>query len=246
MGMWERYHDDICLFLEEQYILEKGRPIKLEPWQKEKVLRPVFETKDERGLRRYNTALIGLPKKNGKSTLSAGVALYMLFIDCEGAEIYSIAGDKDQAKIIFRKTKEAIERNPLLHESARVLGDSIEIPELGNRYQVLSADAPTAHGLNPTCVLADELWNQPNRDLWDALTISPVVREPLYFITTYAGTDATSLLYELYQMGLKGEDPRFYMFWVEENLASWVKKEYLEQQRRRLPLEVYQRLHENK
>ena len=82
-----------------------------------------------------------------------------------------IVGDKDQAAIIFKKTKAAVERNPLLYQVMKPYRDSIEVPERSSFYQVLSADAPTAHGLNPTCVLADELWNQPNRDLWDALTM---------------------------------------------------------------------------
>ncbi len=239
------YKDDITIFLEEQYILESGKPIRLEPFQK-KILREIFQTKDAGGLRRYNLALLGIPKKNGKSTIASGVALYMLFADVSNAEVYSVAGDKDQAKIIFQMTKRAIERNPILLDSVRIYKDEIVVPSTGSLYKVLSADAPTAHGLNPSCVIFDELWNQPNRDLYDALTQSPVRKEPLTFIVTYAGTDQTSLLYELYQTGVKQRDRRMYFFWTEQNLSSWVSWEYLEQQRMRLPAGVYQRLHENR
>lgn len=242
----QQYKNDICYFLEEQYILENGKHIKLEQWQKEKILRPVFETKNENGLRKYDLALIGLPKKNGKSTLSSGVGIYMLFFDDPGAEVYSIAGDKDQARIIFDKAKRTVERNPILSNSVKVYRDIIEIPSTGSIYKVLSADAPTAHGLNPSAVLGDELWNQPNRDLWVALTYSPVREQPLYFITTYAGSDRTSLLYELYEMGLKKENSSMYMFWSEENLASWIDEVYLRRQHQILHPSEYQRLHENK
>lgn len=239
------YKRDICVFLEEQYILDNNKPIKLEDFQKE-ILRDVFQTKDGNGFRKYNLALIGFPKKNGKSTLASGVALYMLFADVSNAEVYSIAGDKDQAHIIFQMTKKAIERNPVLFDSVRIYKDEITVPSTNSIYKVLSADAPTAHGLNPSCVIFDEMWNQVNRDLYDALTQSPVRKEPLTFVVTYAGTDQTSLLHELYQMGTQKRDPKMFFFWSERNLASWVKKEYLESQRMRLPAGVFQRLHENK
>lgn len=239
------YKSDICIFLQEQYFLEDGKPIKLEEFQK-KILRDIFQTKDRNGYRKYNIALLGIPKKNGKSTLASGVALYMLFCDVSNAEVYSVAGDKDQAKIIFQMTKRAIERNPILFGSVKIYKDEIIVPSTNSLYKVLSADAPTAHGLNPTCVIFDELWNQPNRDLYDALTQSPVRKEPLTFIVTYAGPDQTSLLYELYQTGMKKRDPKMFFFWTEVNLSSWVSKEYLEQQRMRLPAGVFQRLHENK
>ena len=199
------YKNDICVFLEEQYILENRKPIKLEPFQK-KILKDIFQTKDKNRLRKYNLALIGVPKKNGKSTLASGVALYMLFADVINAEVYGIAGDKDQAKIIFQMTKKAIERNPILLDSVKIYKDEIVVPSTGSIYKVLSADAPTAHGLNPSCVIADELWNQPNRDLYDAMTQSPIRKEPLTFIVTYAGTDQTSLLYDLYQAGVQKKD----------------------------------------
>ncbi|MDD3607174.1 MAG: terminase large subunit [Candidatus Moranbacteria bacterium] len=140
------YKKDIVVFLEEQYILENGKPIVLQEFQK-KILRDIFQTKDKNGLRKYNLALVGIPKKNGKSTLASGIALYMLFADVSNAEVYSVAGDKDQAKIIFQMTKRAIERNPILLDSVKIYKDEIVVPSTGSIYKVLSADAPTLHGL---------------------------------------------------------------------------------------------------
>lgn len=239
------YKQDICVFLEEQYILDDGKPIVLQDYQK-KILREVFQTRGKNGLRQYNLALVGIPKKNGKSTLASGVALYMLFCDVPNAEVYSVAGDKDQAKIIFSMTKKAIERNPILLSSVKIYRDEIVVPSTNSLYKVLSADAPTLHGLNGSAIIFDEIWNQPNRDLYDALTQSPVRKEPLTFIVTYAGSDQTSLLYDLYQTGVQKKDPHMYFFWSENNLSSWITPEYLDSQKRRLPTHVYQRLHENK
>lgn len=240
---------DIIKFLEDLFCLEDGKPIELETWQKEKILRPVFYDLDSEGKRKINLALCGLPKKNGKSTLAAGVVAYALLADSEPEpEIYSVAGDKDQAKIIFRQTCKAFERSPLLRREVKTLKDTIERRDGKGFYQVLSADAPTAHGLNPHFVIWDELWNQRNYDLWEALTHSPARRQPLHLVTTYAGYDQYegNLLWDLYQRGLKGEDSGMYLFWTHDNLASWITQEYLAQQKSRLPEHIYLRLHENR
>jgi phage terminase large subunit-like protein len=240
---------DICTFLEDHFLLEDGQPIRLETWQREKVLRPIFYDLNEQGLRHYNLALIGLPKKNGKSTLAAGVAAYGLLADGEPEpEIYSAAGDKEQARIIFDMTARVFRRSPLLEQEVKIFRDAIERRDGRGFYRVLSADAPTAHGLNPHFVIFDELWNQKSYDLWEALTHSPARRQPLHFCITYAGYSRVdvNLLWDLYQRGLGGEDSAMHFFWTHDNLASWVDEAYLEQQRLRLPSHIYQRLHENK
>ncbi len=69
---------DILRFLEDLFVLEGGRPVRLEKWQKERILGPVFCDLDSDGNRKINLALVGIPKKNGKSTLAAGVVAYGL------------------------------------------------------------------------------------------------------------------------------------------------------------------------
>jgi phage terminase large subunit-like protein len=89
-----------------------GRPFILEKWQREDVIRPLFGWKRKDGTRRYRTAYIEIPRKNGKSSLSAGIALYLLFADGEyGAEIYSAAADKDQASIVFDLAKQMVDNS---------------------------------------------------------------------------------------------------------------------------------------
>jgi len=242
------YQNDICVFLEEQYFLENNKPIVLEPVQR-KILNDIFQTKDKNGLRKYNDALVGMIKKSGKSSLASGVALYMLFCDPifgEPNEIYSIASDKEQASIIWNKTRKAIERNPILLGSVKLYRDSIVVPSTGNIYKVLSSDSFSAHGLNPTCVIGDEIWNQKDRDLLDALQFSPTRKQPLRFCVTYAGADTNSILYQLYEKGLNKENPKMYFHWSHVPEVSWITKEFLEERRRELPPAVYQRYWENK
>jgi hypothetical protein len=239
-----RYNADIVSFAEEQFYLDTGALIVLEPWQKDLILRPIFDTREASGLRRYNLALAMIPKKNGKSTLASIVSVYELLHGDVNPEVYSIAGDKDQARIIFDKTKTAVSRNPDWRKAVNIYRDAIELKNGSGVYRVLSADAPTAHGLNPSCVIGDEMWNQPNEDLWTALTYSPVRREPLYFLISYAGFDRGSLLYRLSEQGRLKANPRMYYFHSEVNLASWVTPEYLENQKKVLHPAEYQRMHE--
>jgi phage terminase large subunit-like protein len=245
-----RWRGDIIAFMSDAYWLENRQPIALEGWQR-RLLTCAF-AKGADALRRYDLALVGLAKKNGKSTLAGGVALWMLLCDEPNAEVYSIAGDKDQAKIIFGKARRALERSRLLRPMVKLYADEIAVPATESIYRVLAADAPTAHGLNPSCVIADELWQfdtgpgSKGRGLWDALTYSPTRKQPMYWITSYAGASYSSLLYELYERGEGGADPRMFHYWRHDNPASWVTEQYLAQQRSRLPAAVYQRLHENR
>ncbi len=244
---------NILAFLEQNFMLEGSnsrikKPIRFEPWQKEHVLKPVIDKVD--GKRRWDTFLIGIAKKNGKSTLAACVATYALLLDDPNPEVYSAAGDKDQARIIFTSTKRAFERSAGLRPLVKIYRDAIERVDGNGIYRVLASDSSGSHGLNPTCVIWDELWNQRSYDLWEALTHSPARENPFHFIVTYAGIQAHSgnLLWDLYSRGLRGDDPNMYLFWrsgEDANPASWITPDYLARQRRRLPEHSYRRLHLN-
>jgi hypothetical protein len=241
---------DVLKYLERNYILQGNhqKPIRFEPWQIENVLTPVFRKVNHR--RSYDTYLIGLPKKNGKSTLASCIAVDALLLDDPNPEVYSAAGDKDQARIIFNFTKKVFERSPGLRPLVKIYKDVIERVDGNGIYRALASDSSGSHGLNPSCVIWDELWNQPDYSLWEALTHSPARENPFHFIVTYAGYQARSgnLLWDLYSRGMAGEDPKQYTFWrsgPDANLASWVTSEYLESQRRRLPDHIFRRLHWN-
>lgn len=185
-----------------------GRRFLLEPWQLERVVRPIFGTLRPDGLRQYRTVYLEMGRKNGKSTLIAGLGLFLLFADGEaGAEIYSAAADRDQAAIVFDTAKRMIEASPALAERCEVYRRSIVVPHTGSVYRVLSADAPTKHGLNPHAVLFDELHAQRDRELWDVLTSGQGSRrQPLVIAITTAGYDRKSICYEMRQYAERVRD----------------------------------------
>ena len=244
---------NILNFLERNFMLEGSnflvkKPIRFEPWQRDHILKPVIEKFD--GKRRWDTFLIGIAKKNGKSTLAACIATYALLLDDPNPEVYSAAGDKDQARIIFNFTKKAFERSPGLRRLVKIFRDTIERVDGNGIYRVLASDSSGSHGLNPSCVIWDELWNQPSYGLWEALTHSPARDNPFHFIVTYAGIQARSgnLLWDLYSRGLRGDDPNMYTLWLtgkDANPASRITRDYLDRQRRRLPECGFRRMHLN-
>lgn len=194
-----------------------GQPFTLEPWQR-KIIRDVFGWKRiSNGTRRYRTVYIEVPRKNGKSTLAAGVALYLTTADGEpGAEVYGAALDKEQAMIVFREASNMVKQCPELRELCDVQTRAIIVPETSSVYRVLSADSDNKHGLNTHGIVFDELHAQGDRDLFDVLqTSTGARRQPLTFIITTAGSDKNSVCWEQHDYAVKVrdgvvDDPTFY------------------------------------
>lgn len=221
--------DAMCIQTKDTVAGRTGQLIVLRPWQKE-LLNHIFAVRAD-GHFKHRTALVGVARKNGKSALSSGIALWGLFMGDKGSEIYSCAADRDQARIVFGDAKKMIEAEPELMSQAKLYRDAIEIPSLGSVYRVLSSEAFTKEGLSPTLVVYDELHAAPNRELFDVMTLGMGARrEPLLLAITTAGvkTDNTgqdSVAYSLYQYGQKvarGEvdDPSFFMSWWESPTES--------------------------
>lgn len=199
-----------------------GEQMIMRPWQTD-MMRRLFARKSN-GRLKHRQALIGIPRKNGKSALGAGIALYGLAFGPRGGEVFSCAADKEQARIVFGTAKRMIELEPEFTGMFNVYRDAIEFPATGSVYRVLSAEAFTKEGLNPHLVLFDEVHAQPNRELWDVMSLATGARvEPLMVGITTAGvkTDSTgqdSICYQLFQHGCRvasGEidDPTFYLEW---------------------------------
>ena len=184
-------------FIEQFCSLGRGdmaaQPIVLRPWQRE-VLRNLLEEQD--GHRRYRTGLIGLPRKNGKSVLGAGLALYGLVGDGEvGAEVYACAGDRQQARIVFGEARRIVQSSAALAKHVRVYRDVLEVPASNSIFRVLSADAKLQQGLTPSMVIFDEVHVQPSDDLWNAMVLGMGTRRnPLMVGITTAGYGEDSLL----------------------------------------------------
>jgi len=201
-----------------------GSPLELRDWQRE-LMRHVFAG-DDNGYR-HRISLIGMPRKNGKSALGSVFGLYSLILGARGAEVYSVAAEKEQARIVFADAKRMVEASPELSAITKLYRDAIELPKAGSVYRVLSAEAFSKEGLNPSATIFDELHAQPNRELFDVMSLAMGARgrlATLIAITT-AGvkTDTTgqdSIAYSLYQYGQKVaraeiDDPTFFMAWWE-------------------------------
>jgi phage terminase large subunit-like protein len=177
-----------------------GQAFTLQPWQRE-LIAQMFGTKRADGSRRYRRAYLELPRKSGKSTIAAGIALLLLLADNEpGAEIYSAAADKEQARIVFEQAKTFVEQSPLLASEVQVFRNYLYAPRSRSIYKAISADAYTKHGFNSHGVIFDELHAQPSRELWDVLATSMGARrQPLLVAITTAGFDRQSICFEQHE-----------------------------------------------
>ncbi len=177
-----------------------GQTFNLRPWQTQ-ILQALFKTRPD-GLRQYRTALLMLPRKNGKSEMAAALAIYFLLFDGEiGAEVYSAASDKDQAALVFNVAAQMIRNDRELDAQCEIIDSQKRIVhrKTGSFYRAISAEAYSKHGFNASVVIYDELHAAPNRELWDVLATSQGARaQPLMIAITTAGFDRQSILWELY------------------------------------------------
>jgi phage terminase large subunit-like protein len=198
---------------------DAGSTLRFTDWQRW-LLEQLYERRAD-GRLRYRRALVGLARKNGKSLLGSVIALNGLVEGGIGAEVYSAAGDRQQARIVFNEAKWQVQNSPALAGICKIYRDVIEIPATGAIYRVLSSDAKLQQGLNPSTVVFDELHVQRTDDLWDALTLGSGARvDPLIIGITTAGYDLDTICGRLYQYGKQvaaGEvdDPSFGMWWWE-------------------------------
>lgn len=177
-----------------------GQHFTLLPWQHD-IFRELFGRLKPDGTRQHRVGYIELPKKNGKSTLLAGLALYGLVADDEpGAEIYGAACDREQAGIIYREAASMVRASPALSKVLEVIDSRKTIVHKASNsfYRVLSAEAFRAEGLNIHMLLFDELHAQRDRRLWDALRYGGAARrQPLILSITTAGElDRNALWWE--------------------------------------------------
>ena len=194
----------VCNFFEQYLVHSKGRwagkPFILQQWQRRLLMR-LFGWKRPDGFRRFQTAYIEIPKKNGKSAIASGVAIYLLAADGEPvAEIYSVAVDRIQAGIVFDEAKRAILASPKLRDKFTILKNTIVHRASQSKYEVLSGIAANADGKNIHGLLFDELHRQKTRDLFDTLRYGGAARQqPLLLSITTAGHDRTSICFEQHE-----------------------------------------------
>ena len=181
-----------------------GTPIELEGWE-EFSLRVLFGWRRKDGLRRFRVAYEEVARKNGKSTLAAGIGLYLFFGDGEaGAEVYTAATKRDQARIVHGEAVRMVKASPMLSSRVAVYKDNLNIPNTASKFEPLGADEDTLDGLNVHGAIIDELHAHKTRNVYDVLdTATGARRQPLLFSITTAGFDRKSICWELHDYGSK-------------------------------------------
>jgi phage terminase large subunit-like protein len=169
-----------------------GQSLRPDPWQVGYVLAPIFGFvhRDDNGdiARVIRSVFIDVARRNGKTTLSGGIALYMMAADREpGAQVVCAATTKDQASKLFTPIKQLAESSPTLMRHLVTRQGKILHPASGSYFQVVSADAPGLHGSNLAAGVLDELHLHKTGDLLKAIETGTGSRvQPLVFTITTA------------------------------------------------------------
>lgn len=166
-----------------------GKPLKLELFQKA-FIEALFGFVDkDTGYRKYKKAIFFVARKNGKSVLDSAIATYMLTRDDEGgAEIYSIATKKEQAKIVWEESKKMIRKSPILAKAIRCLVGGIYYDANDSYFRALASDSNSLDGLNSHLVIADELHAWKDKNLLDVMYDSMSARtQPILLETSTMG-----------------------------------------------------------
>lgn len=181
----------------------KGRwgdqPFTLSDWQAF-IAGSLFGWKRHDGLRRFRQAFLEFARKNGKTTFAAALGLYLLVCDGEaGAEIYSAATKRDQAKLVFEDAKAFVAKSKGLASVIQRWKYRLEVADTRSKFEPLGADADSLDGLNPFVAICDEIHAWKSRDLWEVLLTGMGAREqPLVLVITTAGDFSDSIYNELH------------------------------------------------
>ena len=208
-------------FFEEILVHTKGRwartPFRLSKWQYDDIIKPlmgsvVWSVEHGMYVRRYRIAWIEVARKNGKSELLAGLAIYLLVADGEeSAEVYGAACDRDQARKVYDVAKRMSQLSPVLDSVVKTYEQAkrMVFESQASYYEIVSADAAGNLGHNPHGIVFDEVLTQKNGALWHSLRTGMGARvQPLMIGATTAGDDPQSFAKEMHdEMALIAEDP---------------------------------------
>lgn len=181
-------------FLEKFCRHSKGKwanqPIKLELWQKA-MLESAFGFVDkETGFRKYRKVVFCVAKKNGKSFIASGIGLFGLTSDGEGgAEVYSVATTRDQAKIVWQEAKNMVGKSPALKKRLRRTISGIYYDKENAVFSPLASKTDSLDGKNPYYILEDEFWAWTDMDMVTIMEDGVSSREqPMILATSTMGT----------------------------------------------------------
>lgn len=180
-----------------------GKPVILELWQKAFIQALFGFVDNETGLRKYQKSILFVARKNGKSTLAAGIGLYMLTSAGEGgAEVYSVATKKEQAKIVWEEARRMVKKSPALFKRIRTLINGLFYDNTESFFKALASDSNSLDGLNSFYVIADEIHAWKDKNLIDVMYDSMSGREePIFSEFSTMGTVRENVFDNEYEYG---------------------------------------------
>ena len=178
-----------------------GQPVVLELWQKAFISALFGFVDKDTGIRKYKKGALFVARKNGKSTIDSGLGDFMLTKDGEGgAEVYSIATKKDQAKVVWEEAKRMVKKSPALNKRIRCLVGGMYYDATESFFKALASDSNSLDGLNAHFVIADEVHAWKDKNLLDVMYDSMSAREqPMLLETSTMGTIRESVFDSEYE-----------------------------------------------
>ncbi|QOC89871.1 terminase large subunit [Micromonospora craniellae] len=180
-----------------------GLPLIPDPWQVAYILAPVFgwvrwDEDAEAYVRIIRTLYVDVPRKNGKSTLCGGIAIYMACADGEqGAQVVTAATSERQAGFVFNPIKTLAAKSRALARFVKALAKKVIHKPSGSTIEVVSSAADAQHGANIHCGVVDELHVHKTPDLLEAIETGTGSRtQPLIVIITTADSGRRETAYD--------------------------------------------------
>ena len=206
-----------------------GAPLKLKLFQKAFIQTLFGWLEKDTNCRRFRETLFLCGRKNGKSTLLSGIALYMLIAAFEGAaEIYSVATKKDQAKKVLTEAVNMVKQSPELRAVLKKRRNDIYFAATSSVFEALASDSNTLDGLNAHAVIIDELHAIRDRNLYEVMKQSTSSRrQPLLVMITTAGTLRECIFDDMYELacdiadGKKTDDTFLPILYELDSREEW-------------------------
>lgn len=206
-------------FIEKYVRVPKGvgarEPFKLRDWQKD-LVRGSFAP----GMR---TALVSLPRANGKTALAAALAVADLFIEPDAPEVLVVASDQRQANVALKLAQRMVEVSPDLDVRAHRTMTQVQVPHTGGVMSALPADPGALHGHDPSLLIVDEL-HVVTEAVWEAVSsVSGKRPESLTLAISTPSSSTDSIMWRLVEHGRTGEDPAFFLreFYAPTGCDLW-------------------------
>lgn len=241
--------EKVCQFIEQLPHIKgewakRGETITLEPWQCFGLVN-IFGWRDDENLRRFKSAYEEVARKNAKSTKAAGVGLHMLLNDGEeGAEVYSAATTRDQAKITFDTARQMAMRSEFL--PCEVRAHQLFDIDTASLFKALHAQGETLDGYNISCAINDEVHAWTKRSVYDVLETATGSRaQPLMYNITTAGDNTNGVCWDLrtYLIQILNgavEDDRFFgVIYTLDKDDDWMNRNVWPKANPNLDVSVY-------